>query len=503
MMTGMRSPAERIFRKAFWGGLCGLLVAYILILVVAILYRHPKRFDFTQEKEYTLSGDTLNKLGLLGERPPGEDVKVIFPYFFQAENPVDEIRAQILWRARTLLTEYMALQKRLVWEAQLDLAVRSDAEVWEKLCDRFDLSRNQFNQFIFLTSDGKLKQPVTADDLAVYDRPADRLDRAQVHEFRGEQALNAAITRFAYRERKKIYALEDHQEAGLQDDGPRGMSIFREKLESYGFEVLSLSFRREPKVPETCDLLLIAAPEAPMEPEDRRRVDDYLKSGGRLLVALGKDGTGLEDLLDRWNIRVQSGRVYQRYVRGPVSGWIPTLEVDDFNLKHPITSPFQKGSFGILCADARAVELRDADGLHGEFLIRTSDDAFVDRNRSNQREGDEAVGQVVLGGAVWRPMPGRPPPDYRHVDTRIVVLGDATALLNPRFPQYSHRDLLFNSVNWLLGKEERLAVGPTAWTRRVLPWSPQIQSVLFWVPIFLFPGIVVSFGSFIYFLRRT
>ena len=65
-------------------------------------------------------------------------------------------------------------------------------------------------------------------------------------------------------------------------------------------------------------------------------------------------------------------------------------------------------------------------------------------------------------------------------------------------------DFDFELGAWNIHLKRRLhpLTGSTAWTERVLPWNERIQTFLFWVPIFLFPGIVVCAGAFVYFVRR-
>ncbi|MGH9362238.1 MAG: hypothetical protein ACRD2T_09995, partial [Thermoanaerobaculia bacterium] len=220
-----------------WTALGGFLLAYLFLVVLLIIYRHPVRLDFTQTEENTLSAETRNRLGLLIER-----VRVVFPFVLQEENPLHEIQGHILHRARKLLDEYLALQPRLSIEAELNLGLYAHAERWKLICERYRLSPGQFNCFIFLAGEGEeaLRQVVTPDDLAAYDRPKGRHDPAppQVREFRAEKAFTAALTRLIQREKRRIYALEDHREAQAADAGPQGLGSLKRELETLGSEVL-------------------------------------------------------------------------------------------------------------------------------------------------------------------------------------------------------------------------------------------------------------------------
>ena len=105
--------------------------------------------------------------------------------------------------------------------------------------------------------------------------------------------------------------------------------------------------------------------------------------------------------------------------------------------------------------------------------------------------------------AVYRQKPDRPPPGYKHLPTRLVVFGDGSPMSNALFDKtQTHRDLALNTARWLLGNEREIGSGNKFVVRRI-KWSPGIASFLFWVPIFLFPGIVLCLGVSVYFLRRN
>ena len=435
---------------------------------------------------------------------------MVYPFFFQSDSPLDHIRHLVLSRAETLLAEYSARQPLIKMEARLDLRDPYQVKAWEDICRANELGKTSFNCFHLLSGDGKLRIVLTPEDLAIFDHPRDPHEKAQVHEFRAQAAFTEAVARFTSRAPKKVYVLVDHREAVPGDTGPEGLSVLAEKLGAFGFQLSPLSFRGEGAVPSDCDALLVVTPESRFDPDDRRRIRDYLVGGGRLFAALGAAETGLEEVLGDWGFRLPTGKVYQRWVLGPREAWIPRIEAAgprSFNPTHPVTEAFgrKEVNASVELLDPRAIGFRDANGLHGEYLLRTTESqpAFVDSNRNQRQDEDEPIGQVTVAGAVWRPWPSRPPPDYRHVDTRIVLLGDGTPLKNQALLQRNHRDFVLAALNWLTGREERVVPDTTAWKERTLSLSPAIARVLFWAPVFLFPAMAISFGCLVYFLRRA
>lgn len=491
-------------RGWLWWGAGLLLTGYVFLAASLIIYRHPHRVDLTEEEVNTLSPETLNRLALLKD-----DVRVVLPLLVQQDDPLAEMRKTILLRGLALLDEYTARQPRIQLEAALNVFLERDLEAWNRICDRYQLPRSHtlYNRFIFLTSGGELRMTVDPEDLAVFDRPQGRFDRAkpQIRKFRGEAAFTAVLTRIIRREKKKVYAVEDHGESQSLDPQAEGLSSFREELEVNGCEVVPLRLRDEPRVPAGCDLLVMAGPEAAVGVAERQKLNDYLLSGGRLLVALGRAETGLESLIESFHIRAEKGQVLQRRRVGEVARWDPIVVAQDFNPLHPVTEQFRRGFFAVRFLNARALEITSEGGLSGEYLLLSprNPESFLDRDRNRERDESEPIRPWKLAGAVWRPAPSRPPPGYQHVDVRILALGDVTPLQNRSLGLSSHREFLLNGVSWLLGREEQVAAGSVAWTERRLKSDPGIERFLFWVPVFLFPGIALCFGAFVFFLRRS
>jgi hypothetical protein len=105
-----------------------------------------------------------------------------------------------------------------------------------------------------------------------------------------------------------------------------------------------------------------------------------------------------------------------------------------------------------------------------------------------------------------------PPQGWQALDTRVLAIGSASLLRDVQesgtvrgsFRDGSNRDFFMNCAHWLVGLEElaTLGGGRQQLERRIRS-SDSIQSFLFFSSIFIFPGVFLSFGAFIYFLRRA
>ena len=481
------------------------LVAYNFLVLAAILFRHPWRIDFTEEGENRLTPAALKQLELVRE-----PIRVIVPLFFQNDDPLARIQARVLLRGRDFLREFCARQPRLRIEAQLNLAVAADVEEWKRLSKEYSLSALQLNRLIFLAgSKGEHKVVVGPDDLAIYDRPQSVHDARppQIREFRGERAITTALARLASRDKKRIVFLEDHRESPLGDSSLLGLSQLRAELEAMGFEIAFHALSTEESFPRGTDLVVSAGPRAPFSEEDRRKLSLYLQDGGRLLVLLSPDETGLEPLLDSWGIRCGSGRL-SRLERFAGGGGIVRrfgFNVEEAQREHPITRDFGVLSWSFLVTGCRAVGAARSQLMTSEWLLRTGPNrlVFVDRNNDGRPQEGEEERAVSIAAAAWQRVPDRAPPEFRANPVRVVVVGDVSPFTNQWIAQHSHLDFLLNTVHWLASEEERITSPSAGLKNRQLAWTPHIELFLFWVPVVLFPGLVLAAGGLVYFLRRA
>jgi len=484
------------------------LCFYILIVANIITFRHPLRFDFTEERMHSLSRATFDKLELVQE-----EVLIVYPQLHQPDNNVNVAEMRVLKRTRLLLREYMARQPLIKIAAELD--VFGDPERWEQVRDEFDLDKSQVNRFIFFTGKGQsFRQTVTPRDLARFGAAPDPLiDIPEIKGYRGEKAITDAITRLITQERRNVYFVQDKGGPTLnpqasQAGGPDGLNALEHELSTEGMDVRELSIGLVKTIPDDCALLVIAGSFQPYSADEIRVIDRYLHGGGPLLVTLGPRRTGIEDLLEDWRVKVLDDKVQGRIVfpgRKVATTQVPARV---FNRLHPVTKvfvnvprfdflldsprPLQPGRMGKGLESTGILEIRSTDGVESYYLVP-----------ADKTEALRAPGNFTVGMVVSQAVPERPPPGFQRLDTRILVMGGTSFLTDRMLRGASHRDLLMNGVAWLLGEEEKATVSGTEWAKRTLRTDPAINSFLFWVPIFLLPGVFLSIGAFLSFLRRT
>lgn len=490
-----------------------ILALYILLVVNLIAFRHPMRFDLTAEGQHSLSDATLKRLESVNQ-----EIRIVFPTYLppdlERQHPELLANRRVLRRARFLLEEYMAAQPNIRIVEELDVFAEPDR--WTDVRNRYQLTASQVNRFVFLAGKGgEFRQTVTAQDLAVFGPTRDASTEPEIKAFRGEKVFTDTITRLIRRERRPVYFTQDNQEMALQ---PRtvqdpGIAALARELETSGFEVRPLAVGST-AVPADCEILFIVRPVSRFSELALGRIETYLEDGGRLFAALGPQNTGLEDLLGRWGVDVEDGGVIERSLGGTTRRDSSEPRARRFNPTHPATSVFSQATrFEVVLYAPRPLTPGGRSrGLEGVGLLEllTSADtgtSFYHITRDNVTGSGglnlPRPGDYTVAVAVGQLVPDRPPPGFQRLDTRVFCIGSASFLGDHLLPQFSHRDFMFNGVMWLVGEEEQASVGAQEWTTRTLKMGGSIREFLFWVPIFVFPGICLVMGGFVYFVRRT
>ena len=85
---------------------------------------------------------------------------------------------------------------------------------------------------------------------------------------------------------------------------------------------------------------------------------------------------------------------------------------------------------------------------------------------------------------------------------RVVVFGDATWVQNGNLTAMGNRDVALNAVNWVLGEEGGVAIGPKSIRVSAAP-IPQATFNVILALSFLGPELILIFGLFVWWRRRA
>ncbi len=103
-----------------------------------------------------------------------------------------------------------------------------------------------------------------------------------------ETAISRGLYRLLQGKTRRAVFVAGHGEHNFKPDNPSGYAALKQRLQAADIEALSLDLNVSQRVPDDCDVLVLAAPKFDLSDSEVAAIDDYLKRGGRLLWLAGQ-----------------------------------------------------------------------------------------------------------------------------------------------------------------------------------------------------------------------
>jgi ABC-type uncharacterized transport system involved in gliding motility auxiliary subunit len=483
---------QRTTRRRWSLGLNAAAAVTLAALLVAMLnylaQRNYARADWSRTRFYSLSDKTTHLLASLSNR-------VDITMFFQTDHPFYEDVAN-------LLQEY-TYQSPLLRVEKVD-PNRNLART-EELSRRYQVT--ELNVVVF-DHHGRSKV-VRADDLMEMDYSGlagGEPPRASA--FKGEQVFSSALQSIAQERPPKVYFLGGHGERDINDRDPyAGYSELARRVRGDNAEAIDFTLAAQHGVPADADAVVISGPTKPLAAQEIETLQAWVeKKNGRLMVLLdtGPSG-GLETLLAAWGVRLDNDVVLDP--KRTLTGL--DLFVDAYG-PHPITRRLQQITSVFYMP--RSVEsshpplgqVDRADQPVVSTLAFSSAESWAESDLEQKPMKFEARsdrrGPISLAVAVERGPLSLPEVEIRP--TRMVVFGDTDFLSNGAMSG-GNADLFMSALNWLLDREQLMAIAPKPLHESRLVMTRGQVTRLFWVVTFLLPGLVGVLGLAVWMQRRS
>jgi ABC-type uncharacterized transport system involved in gliding motility auxiliary subunit len=360
------------------------------------------------------------------------------------------------------------------------------------------------------------KQPDLAERFQITTIPAIHLqygDQTNVVTRISEEDLTNGLIKVSRSERKVVYFLEGHGQPdidGLQD--PRGYGQIKLALENESFEVKKLVLSPDTAVPNDASLLVVAGAERSLLEHEIQLIDAYLKKGNHALFLLNPRATPeLATYLEQWGVEVGNNVIVDEQIQ-LLKGRTFTLTpfVTTYG-DHPITQELgRRGSatltaFGI----SRSVEPKP-NGRQGEALLclaKTSPNSWAEydiegvfQKQTARLDEQDRKGPICLAVAVTANL--KEMGAEQDGEARLVVFGNAVFANNQFLGQYFNRDLLLNSMNWLIGEEGLISVRPRTLRASRVQFTAEQGTLIFYLSVLILPEILLIAGLAVWWQRR-
>ena len=477
-----------------------VLVQIVALLAVVVMVnwlasRHYVRFDWTKAGYYQLAGKTKQVLASLKDPV---DVVVFLP-----SNDHRDYVEKILDDVRNLLKEFQFYGKQKLHveyvDPQRDLA-RAQQLVKQYTLDSPDV--------IIFASRGHHKY-VRLDEMVDLDTQSQEMGESRVKAFKGEGLFLSAIQTVTEEESPKVYFLTGHGERDPEDfDQREGYSELARYIKRDNILVQKWNLLENQALPTDAGAIVIAGPRKAFAPSELNALEQYLKGKGRLIIMLDPHTqTGLEAFLKHWGVQVDDDLAMRQ------AGVLLGTQMLDVNAVaadyavHPITAKLADTNTEF--PYARSVrhlsqpEGGTPDQPRVTELVKAAPaywgETDPDTEHATFDPATDIAGPLPLAVAVETSKPHGVDVDIGV--TRLVVVGTSRFVDNSSLGG-GNLDLFMNSLNWLLQREQLMAVSPKVPDEFRLDMSPSQQHAVYMLVIGGLPLFVAIIGIVVWLSRR-
>jgi hypothetical protein len=492
-----KPPTLRHRRLVIGANVLVQILAVLALVVMAnwLTARHYLRFDWTKSGYYKLSEKTRQLVGSLKEPL---DVVVFLP-----ESGRQEYVQKVLEDVRNLLKEFQFYGKDKLRVEYVD--PQRDLVRAQQLVTQYNLDSPD----VVIFANGTRHKYIRLDEMVDLDRGPEMTDEPRVKAFKAEGLFLAAIQTVTEEAPPKVYFLTGHGERDPEDfDQANGYSEIARYIKRDNITVEKWNLQEKQALPTDAGAIVIAGPRKAFSQMELGALDLYLKNKGRLLIMLDpRTQTGLEAFLQRWGVQVDDDLAMSK------AGVLLGTELLNVNAvgtdyaPHPITAKLADTNTEFPYARSIHRLQQPAGGTADQprvtELVRASPEYWGETNPDTQHAAfnpaTDIAGPLPLAVAVETSKP-----QGVNVDigvTRMVVVGTSRFVDNSDLAG-GNLDFFMNALNWLLQREQLVAVGPKTPEEFRLAMSPNQQMAVYVLVMGGMPLAVAIIGLMVWLGRR-
>ncbi len=434
--------------RAAVASLTVLMVAVVAVGLNVMMYRYDHRFDWTKGQQFTLSDQSKEIAKAL-------DREVDIQAFFQSGSPQE--------------SNFKGLMQGYLDETSLMKVSYHDPYSDPLLAEQMKIISASGTVIVKV---GESQQRLETD----FD----------------EEALTNALVKVTRDTSHSVCAVQGHGELDYMDDQtPNGFGVALQRLEGQNYKASQLNLLEGQPTPEQCEVIVLPGPRAELLPEERDRLARYVAAGGGLIVMLDAPLQTPETAADmaRYGVKVGADVVVEGDPNRMIAPNDPTalgLDASSWDV-HPVT---QKLTGLVILSLARSVTKgEDIPGLNVQILARGSELGWGETKLDDPNvgavpdEGVDLIGKVGLIASVevtdpaalrttseampaaegaptaltTTAVPSLPAPPAK-AGGKVMVFGDGDFAANQLVLKVQNQDLFLNTVAWMVGEKDQLAV---------------------------------------------
>ena len=308
-----------------------------------------------------------------------------------------------------------------------------------------------------------------------------------------EQELVSAMLIASGEEQKVVYFTTGHSErdSGDAEDGSDGYGFARSGLLGDNYRVCTINLKQVDDIPmgdpyepgdpfKICGeanaaVLIVAGPEGGFLIDERDKIEQYLRNGGRSLFLIDDAiSSQLNKILNKWGIDLPQGSIVDLGSSTTGDPRSPIVRRSSYSTEHPITEPLDD-TFFTEAAGIQDIIKRSTGSVPPNPdelniiltpLAMSSVLSCITAERDNtdcSGEDDILLGPFPIAMAIEAVATiGEEPPEVSPGEevplTSIVVFGDSDFASNKFYPGLNNSDFFLNAVDWLAQKYDLISI---------------------------------------------
>ena len=460
-------------RQARYGTLSGISILIVLGILVAINYigsGQKKRWDLTENQQFSLSDQTRNVLTKL-------DAPLQIRVF---------ARELDFPRYRDRLSEYEYLSDHITTEY-------IDPDRDRAAAQRFEVQ--QYGTIV-----------------ATY---GERTERTTMET---EQDITNTIIKVVTGAQKKVLFTQGHGERDIASTDREGYSAIVEALKRENYLVEPFALAQAGSVAADASVVVVAGPRTDLLEGEVTALSDYLTKGGKLFLMIDPpervDVPPLSNLIGlarAWGAEVNQDVVVDVSGMGRLFGTSEAMPLAVNYPTHPVTDRF---SLMTMFPFARSVTpvAPPPEGKIVQPLVETGEASWAETDLKalfasqavERNEGSDRTGPVTIAVSTTATVNATPDADDTapKPETRVVVFGDSDFAATSYLGFQGNRDLFMNTIGWLAQQENLISIRPKEASDRRITMTSAQQTNIIWLSLLIVPGMIFGAGVYSWWRRR-
>ena len=428
----------------------------ILIIINVIVHRYDQRWDWTEDKNFSLAQESINVLDKLPQ-----PIKV--QAFFTPQNNATP--------AKDLLDTYKYNAK-----GKLDFTI-------------VDPNTNPIQA---------QQAKITKDGTIVFSMG----DRSEQVTSVTEEDFTSAILRLTNPGKRNIYFLTGDGETTFDPQADMSMSQLNAALTAKNYTVNTLNLLTDHKIPDQTLAIVIAGPTINLTDEEVKLLKGYLDAGGGLVylslppyfTKTPSQPNPLDQYLAAtWGMDFGNNIIVDPDIQPPSVTYSKTFG------NSPITNKLTASVYFPTAHTVSPAEKTPAN-IAQTILVQTSQNAWGETDLQNLDKTISFDAKTDMPGPVTVAISA----SDQGSNGKVVAIGDVIFAMDKSFQSYGNSDFIINSIDWAAKQDNLLNLTPKSQTQRsLIPPQGLTIGLILLVVVFIIPGLVIAMGIANWLQRRS